>query len=315
MENRAAPPRRPVWRDGSLVAWDEARASMLSHAAQRGSLVFDVGAMRQTASGAAACFRPREHIARFLRSAALIGLDVPWDESALLDGTLVLARASGLSSALVRWSAFVPSLESDVVPRAGPASVVIAVIAPEDSVAPGEAPREKPASVRVSIPRWARKAGPEVMPPQAKVAASYLGPMLAKRRALAEGYDEVVLLDTHGRVAEAPTANVFAVVGRALVTPPAEFVLAGITRASVLELARAEGIEHREAHLSPEEFAAGDEAFLVGTSLPVQAIASVDRAALRGGAPGPVTVRVKALVHACERGDDPRFANWSVRVG
>jgi len=138
--------------------------------------------------------------------------------------------------------------------------------------------------------------------------------MLAKRQARAEGYDEVVLLDGDGRVAEAPTANVFAVKGGRLVTPPAERVLEGITRDSVLAIARAEGLDAGEAHLTPEELADADEVFLTATSLPVMAVADVNGARLRGGAPGPLTTRLAAAVTACERGEDPRFAAWVVPV-
>jgi branched-chain amino acid aminotransferase len=311
-----------VWLDGDFAQWDLARISVLSHAVQRGAAVFDVGAMREASHVAPSharpgplLFRPAEHIARFLRSATLVGLEVPWSAGALLEATVRTARASAATSALVRWTAFVPSAEPDVVPRAGTrASVAIAILTAEDTALSGEAASEKPATVRVAIPRDARKAGPEVFPPQAKVAASYLGPMLAKRRAMAEGHDEVVLLDREGRVAEAPTANVFAVRGGALVTPPTERVLAGITRDSVLAVARAEGLEAREAHLFAEELAGADEAFLAATSLPVQAIAAIDGRPLRGGAPGPVTARIKAALVACERGEDPRFASWVVPV-
>jgi branched-chain amino acid aminotransferase len=282
---------------------------------QRGSLVFDVGAVRETPRGAV-CFRPREHIRRFLRSAATVGLEVAWGEAELLDATLEAVRRSGVRSALVRWSAFWPSIEADVLPRRGArASVVVAVLTPADSVEPGEAPRPKPETVRVGLSRDIRKAGPEVFPPYVKVAASYLGPMLAKRRVVADGHDEVVLLDSEGAVAEAPTANVFAVIGGALVTPTADRVLAGITRDSLLELARAEGVPAVERRLAPEELLAADEAFLAGTSLPVQAIAAIDGRPLRAGAPGPLTARMKALLVACERGEDARFERWLERVG
>jgi branched-chain amino acid aminotransferase len=138
--------------------------------------------------------------------------------------------------------------------------------------------------------------------------------MLAKRRALAEGFDEVVLLDREGHVAEAPTANFFIVKDGELATPPVERVLAGITRDSVLALARAEGIPAREAHLSLDDLASADEAFLTGTSLPVQGVVSIDGRALKGGAPGPVTERIRAGLVACERGEDARFASWLVEV-
>ncbi|HTQ46597.1 MAG TPA: aminotransferase class IV [Polyangiaceae bacterium] len=310
--------RAPVWSNGTLVGWDEARVSVLSHGIQRGALVFDVGPMRDAGSRTL-LFRPREHVARLLRSAALVGHRIPWSEAQLLEATVATARAAvaaGTSQALVRWSAYVATVEPDVVPRAAAAaSVAIAVITPEDQVLPGaDTPAPKAETVRLQVPRDLRKAGPEVFPPQAKVAASYLGPMLAKRAALAAGFDEVVLLDREGRVAEAPTCNVFAVRGGELVTPPLERVLAGITRDAVLAVARAEGIPAREAHMTPEELAEADEAFLTASSLPVQGVASVDGRAMKDGAPGPVTRRLRAALTACERGEDARFASWVVDV-
>jgi branched-chain amino acid aminotransferase len=308
--------RADVWYDGTLSSWDGVLASPLCHAMQRGALVFDVGRVREGAGGGRLLFRPREHIERFLRSAALVGLTVPWDTASLLAATVETVRAAPAAGAgaLVRWSAFVPTLEADVVPRAtSRASVVIAVIAPEDSAAAGEPAPARPATARVWVPRDLRKAGPEVFPPQAKVSASYLGPMLAKRRALSEGFDEVLLLDRDGHVAEAPTANVFVVRRGTLTTPPAERVLSGITRDSVLALARAEGIPVAEAHLSPEQLEQADEAFLTATSLPVQPVASFGMRSL-DAAPGPLTARIRELLLACEHGRDARFASWTVAV-
>jgi len=299
--------------DGQIVSPAEARISVLSHGIQRGAAVFDVGALRLGANGTRLLFRPREHIARFLRSASLVGLDVGWDAEALLQATAQVVRASDASSALVRWSAFVSTIEPDVVPRPGTrASVAIAILS-SDTAGPEASDRSR-ASVRITIPVDVRKAGPEVFPPQAKVGASYLGPMLAKRQAQRRGYDEVVLLDGEGHVAEAPTANVFAVKEGALLTPPLGRVLAGITRDSVLALARAEGIVAHEVPLSPQELAGADEAFLAATSLPVQGIASIDDRLLKGGAPGPVTARIRDALLACERGEDARFASWVVPV-
>ena len=303
--------RAKVWLDGTLVAAGEARASVLSHAMQRGSLVFDVGALRPGSRGPV-LFRPREHIARFMRSAALVGLQVPWSEDTLLRATHEAARSSGTTSGLVRWSAYIPSPEVDVVPRGdAPTSVAIAVIAPDGTHG---APPVAKAVARVMVPSDVRKAGPEVFPPEAKAAASYLGPMLAKRRALAAGFDEVVLLDGEGHVAEAPTANVFVVRGGTLATPPLGRVLPGITRASVIAIAEAEGIPVREELFGLAGMESADEAFLVATSLPVQAVASVNGKVLPGGAPGPVTARIKEVFVRCERGDDPRFAQWTEYV-
>jgi branched-chain amino acid aminotransferase len=306
--------RADIWCDGRRVRWDDARASVLSHAMQRGSLVFDVGPLREGHDGTPRLFRPHDHVARLLRSAALVGLEVTWSAEALLAATLETARASGVRSGLVRWSAFVATPEADVVPRAAPASVAIAVLTPEDSVPAGVAPAARPAAVRVTVPPFARKAGPEVFPPHAKVAASYLGPMIAKRAAIADGYDEIVLLDGEGTLAEAPTANVFVVRGGELATPRIDRVLPGITRDSVLQIARAEGLVAREAVLSRDDLAGADEAFLTASSFPVMPIASVDGRAIGSSCPGAITARIRDWVSACERGADPRFGAWAVAI-
>jgi branched-chain amino acid aminotransferase len=298
--------------DGQLVPAEEATISVLSHAVQRGAAVFDVGALRPGANGARFLFRPMDHVLRLLRSASLVGLDVRWDADALLRGTIETARASGASSALVRLAAFVPTAEPDVVPRPGTrARVAIAILPSSDA---GPLPAQPRTPLRVTIPRGARKAGPEVFPPQAKVGASYLGPMLAKRHAQEQGYDEVVLLDGEGRVAEAPTANVFAVRGGELLTPALGRILPGVTRDSVLAIAGAERMVAREAHVSAEELTDADEAFLAATSYPVLGIASIDGRPMKHGAPGPVTARLLELLLACERGEDRRFAGWAFPV-
>jgi branched-chain amino acid aminotransferase len=138
--------------------------------------------------------------------------------------------------------------------------------------------------------------------------------MLAKRRALAAGFDEVVLLDGRGNVAEAPTANVFVVRGGELWTPPTDRVLAGITRDTVLAIARAEGVPAREEPFTATEMERADEAFLVATSLPVLPVSSVNGKDLRGGAPGPLTARIQRAVAACERGELAAFGSWAVDV-
>jgi branched-chain amino acid aminotransferase len=301
----------PVWVDGRIVPLADAGVSVLSHAVQRGAAVFDVGAMRPRTVGSPLLFRPREHIARFLRSASLVGLSLSWDAEALMKATIDVARASGISTALVRWSAFVPGVEPDVVPRTGArASVAIAVLPPDPATPTADA---RP-PLRVTIPSDFRKAGPEVFPPDAKVGASYLGPMLAKRQALGRGFDEVILLDRDGHLAEAPTANVFVVREGELLTPPLGRILPGITRESILALARAEGLSATEAALSRADLEGADEAFVTATSFPVLGIGSIDTLAYRLGAPGPMTARLRDLLLACERGEDPRFAAWVVPV-
>jgi branched-chain amino acid aminotransferase len=277
---------------------------VMSHALQRGSLVFDVGSFHATPRGVA-LFRPREHVQRFLRSASIVGLEVTHDEETLVRAAAEVVRACGSPEGMVRWSGLFAASEPDLVPRSAAAKVCVAAQLFEDP------PRATP--LRVQLFDDARKAAPEALSPEAKVAAAYVGPMLARKRAIAAGADEVVLLDRDGFVAEAPIGNVFAVVGGALWTPPLRYVLAGITRESVLSLARAEGLVVREEPLPRDVFRAAEEAFITSTSSPLAAIAWIDGAPL-GASPGPVTARLAALLGAAQRGEDPRNAAWAVLI-
>jgi branched-chain amino acid aminotransferase len=195
--------------------------------------------------------------------------------------------------------------EPDLLPREPSTHVAVAAQLLQDP------PRQKP--LRIATFDDARKAAPEALSPEAKVAAAYLGPMLARKRAVAAGADDVVLLDDQGFIAESPISNVFAVKDGVLCTPPLGRVLPGITRDAVLALAAAERIPVREAPLTREAFAAADEAFLSGTSLPIAAIGNIDGRDL-AHAPGPITARLNARLVAAQRGDEPAFAEWLTRA-
>jgi branched-chain amino acid aminotransferase len=323
---------RAVWMDGAVMPLEQATVSVHAHAMQRGSLVFDVGSFHVTPRGPA-LFRLRDHVDRFLRSASILGMsltghardsrdsrDAPagtrFDREALESAAREVVVGSGLAEGLVRWSAFYPSMEADLLPRHAAASVAVLAYTPADTLpeAMSDAEREgailKRASLRVAVFDDARKAGPDVLPPEAKVAAAYLGPMLARRRAVEAGCDEVVLLDREGHIAEAPTANVFAVIGGRLVTPPLGRILPGITRDSAIALAQKDGLHVKEAHLSPAALAGADEAFLTSSSLPIAPVTSILGRAIGSGQPGPITRRLLERLSLIERGEDPRFAHW-----
>ncbi|CAN5889171.1 branched-chain-amino-acid transaminase [soil metagenome] len=289
-----------LWLDGRMVPAAEATVPLMAHAPQRGSLVFDVGSFH-AASGGVALFRAREHIARFMRSARIVGLALAFDEETLLRAAVEVVAACGRSEGLVRWSVLYAASEPDLLPRSPATRVAVAAQLYEDP------PRVK--ALSVAFFDDARKAGPDVLSPEAKVAAAYLGPLLARRRAVAAGADDVVLLDREGNVAEAPVANVFAVVGGALWTPPLGLVLPGITRDAVIALAASEGIPVREEALPREALAAADEAFLTETSFPIAPIGAVNGRAL-AAAPGPITARLIARLSAAQRGADPGLAAW-----
>jgi branched-chain amino acid aminotransferase len=297
-----------LWLDGAIVDTVAATIPMMGHAPQRGSLVFDVGSFHPVKPGVA-LFRAREHVARFLRSARIVGLQLAYDEETLVQAACDVVVAAGRDEGLVRWSVYFASSEPDLLPRDASTHVAVAAQLLQDP------PRTKP--LRIATFDDARKAAPEALHPEAKVAAAYLGPMLARKRAVAAGADDVVLLDDQGFIAESPISNVFAVKDGVLLTPPLGRVLPGITRDAVLALALAEGIAVREEPLTREAFAAADEAFLSGTSLPIAAIGTIDGRDLGSNetqAPGPITARLTARLVAAQRGEDPAFAAWLTRV-
>jgi len=295
-----------VWLDGKLVDVSTATIPLMAHAPQRGSLVFDVGSFHAAAAGGRSLFRVREHVARFLRSAAFVGLELPFGEEALVRAAAEVVAKCSSDEGLVRWSAFFAATEPDLLPRDRSARVAVAAQLLQDP------PRQKP--LRVAVFDDARKAAPEALSPEVKAASAYLGPMIARRRASSQGDDDVVLLDRDGSLAEAPIANVFVVTGGVLRTPPLGFILPGITRDAVLAVARAEGIPVREEPLPPSALAEADEAFLTATSFPVAPIGVVNGTALRA-APGPVTSRIAARIAAAQRAADPALSAWSVPVG
>jgi branched-chain amino acid aminotransferase len=165
--------------------------------------------------------------------------------------------------------------------------------------------------VRLWIEKERRNRRQDIMPAQAKVSANYASTMVAKARARAAGYDEIVLVDEDGNLAEGPTTNLFLVdAGGTLVTPSPARVLHGVTRASILELAKTEGIPAVERDVRPEELRGAAEAFLTGTTAGVWPITSVDGEKLGDGKVGPVSRRLRERFEKVVSGRDPAFAHW-----
>jgi len=308
----ASPPatHRQIWLDGELVPWERATVHVLSHSHQRGSLIFDYMSVHETPRGPAV-FRLREHVQRLLRSAKLVGLPLalgaPEIEAAILD----TVRANPGARA-VKVSAYLPSIEVDVVPLDPRVSVAIAAYDPDADVNAGKpnAPH-RPSAVKIWIEKSVKNRREDIVPPQAKVSGNYTSPMQAKWNARRAGYDEILLVDQDGFVAEGPTTNVFMVDREGvLATPPEARVLLGVTRMSILDLARDEGLRVEERRIRPEELSRAAEVFLTGTSAGVWPVESIDGEKVGEGVPGPVSQRLAKRFRAVTRGEDPAFAHW-----
>ncbi|MDX1648949.1 MAG: aminotransferase class IV [Myxococcota bacterium] len=309
-------PGRRIWIDGRLVPWAEATVHVLAHSHQRGSLVFDYMSVHETRRGPAV-FRLDDHLARLFTSVELVGLPLARTAAELRDAVLETVAANPGAKA-VKVSAYLPSIEVDVVPADPHVAVAIAAYDPKADVLARKArpPSPTPRAVRIWLEKERRQRRPDILHPHAKVAGNYTSPMFAKWEARRRGYDEVLLVDDQGRLAEGPTTNFFLVDARGrLCTPPEQSVLLGVTRRSILEIARAEGLDVVEEPVGPEDLFAAREAFLTGTTAGVWPIASVDdRPVGEGEPPGPVSRQLGRRFRAVVSGDDPGFEKWLTYV-
>lgn len=306
---------RLVWVDGEFRPWAAATVHVLSHSLQRGSLVFDYMSVHATPRGAAV-FRLREHVDRFFHSCGLMGLPIEQTAAEMVEAIRLTVRANPGSRA-VKLNAYFASVEIDVVPVDTHVSVAIAAYDPKRDITdrlPRPSP-PRPQHLKLWIEKERANRREDILPPQAKVSANYASPMTAKARARAEGYDEIVLVDEFGHLAEGPTTNLFLVDEKGdLLTPQSDRVLHGVTRSSVIELAKAESIPFREAPLEPNALLTASEAFLTATTAGVWPVESVDRYELGAVCPGPVSTTLRDRFLRVISGDDSEFEHWLTLV-
>jgi len=303
-------PDRRIWIDGALVPWEQATVHVLSHSLQRGSLIFDYMSVHETPRGRGV-FRMGDHVDRFLRSAELVGLPLAFGKQEIEAAILETVRANPGAKA-VKVSGYLASIEVDVVPMDERVTVAVAAYDPLEDVIrrnPGEYPKR--AGLRLWIEKARRQRREDIVPAQAKVAANYTSPMAAKWEARRNGYDEILLVDEDGFVAEGPTTNVFWVdEAGTLRTPPEDHVLLGITRMAVIEIAKHEGIPVLESKIHADELMEMPEVFLTGTTAGVWPVVSIDESVIGAGEIGPVAARLRERFLAASSGEDPAFQHW-----
>jgi branched-chain amino acid aminotransferase len=302
---------RQIWIDGEYFPWEQATVHVLAHSHQRGSLIFDYMSVHETARGPAV-FRLREHVERLLHSADLVGLPLRRDAEGIASAILETVRRNPGARA-VKVSAYLASIEVDVVPLDDHVTVAIAAYDPRADVnAHKPVAAQRPETLKLWIEKTVRNRRKDIVPPQAKVAANYTSPMWAKWKARRRGYDEILLVDERGCIAEGPTTNVFLVdAAGTLVTPAEEAVLLGVTRRSILEIARREGIPVKETQVRPEDLFEAAEVFLTGTTAGVWSVASIDdRPVGEVPPPGPIASRLGSRFRRITSGEDPDFAAW-----
>jgi branched-chain amino acid aminotransferase len=296
-----------IWMNGALVDWHEARVHVLSHALHYGTAVFE-GIRSYATDDGPAVFRLDDHLARLERSAAMYYMPIPFSREELRLAVHRLLAANDLGSCYIRPLVMRGYGTMGLFPLE--ASVDVAIAAWEWGAYLGEEGLRS--GIRAKVSSW-RRIGNNTIPATAKAGGQYLNSILAKIETHKAGYQEAILLNEHGFVADGSGENIFVVKAGRLVTPPiTASILEGITRATIIELAADEGIEVAERDVTRAALYAADELFITGTAAEVCPVNEVDDHLL--GPPGPITRRLQERFFAVTEGRDPRYAAWLDRA-
>ena len=293
-----------IWFDGRMVDWRDARIHVLTHTLHYGMGVFEGVRAYQTSAGTA-IFRLADHTRRLFNSARIFQMKMPYTFDTIVQAHKDVVRANALESCYLRPIAWIGSEKLGVSPRGN--TVHVAVAAWSWGAYLGEEGLSK--GIRVKTSSYSRHHV-NVSLVRAKASGYYINSILANQEVTANGYDEALLLDTEGYVSEGAGENVFIVRNGILYTPDLASCLDGITRDSVITLARDLGIEVREKRITRDEMYCADEAFFTGTAAEVTPIRELDDRPIGEGRRGPVTEKLQSLFFDVVGGREPRYAHW-----
>lgn len=297
-----------IWLDGEIVDWAAATTHVLTHTLHYGLGVFEGIRCYKTDRGPA-IFRLQEHIDRLYQSAKITRITIPYRPEELIEATFDLIRLNGLDECYIRPIAFLGYGRMGLNPIGLPVSVAVAVwpwgaYLGEEGLTKG---------IRAKISSFSRHH-PNVMMTKAKVCGNYANSQLAKAEAKEHGYDEAIILDPWGNVAEGSGENIFIVRHGELKTPPLVAILEGVTRDSVIEIARSMGTSVREENFSRDELYVAEEAFFTGTAAEITPIREVDGRTIGPGKPGHVTTKLQQAFFDVVGGRDPAHEHWLTYV-
>jgi branched-chain amino acid aminotransferase len=297
-----------IWYDGRLVPWREASTHVLTHTLHYGLGVFE-GMRSYEIDKATAVFRLTEHVDRLFRSAHILGMKIPYDKDRIKEAVLSTLRENKFESAYIRPMCFYGSEGMGL--RADNLKVHAIVAAwPSSWSWPTQLLElAQKHGIRLCISSYSRHHVNVTMC-KAKANGNYINSLLAVQEALAAGFDETLLLDTDGFVAEGSGSNVFIVSDGKLYTPELTSALDGITRDTIIRLAAEHDIPFREKRITRDEVYVADEAFFTGTAVEVMPIRELDRRAIGTGKPGPVTQKLQAAYFDIVRNRSKPHGEW-----
>jgi branched-chain amino acid aminotransferase len=293
-----------IWMDGKLVPQAEAQVSVLAHALHYGTSVFE-GLRAYATSRGPAVFRLPEHTRRLFDSARIMRMPMPYSEAQIDEAILTTVRANGWDACYVRPLVWRGGQTLGVNPMPCPIQVMIATwewgaYLGEDAVLKG---------ARLLTSAWVRLPA-NAMPGKAKAGGNYVNSALARMDAVSAGFDEALLLDQSGFVAEGTGENIFFVRDGRLYAVASSVNLVGITRDSVIQVARTMGLEAQEVMATRDQLYAADEVFMTGTAAEVTPVSEIDYRPIGSGRAGPIALELRERYLKAVRGEDERFAHW-----
>jgi branched-chain amino acid aminotransferase len=298
-----------IWMNGRLVPWDAAQVHVTAHALQYGTGVFEGMRSYDTPDGPA-IFRLEPHMRRFLDSAGFYELTLPYTLDQLCAASLEVIRTNRLENAYLRPLAFFDSHSFSVWPKDCPVTVAIIAVPGRAYIQGGPE-----AGIRVTV-STVRRIDPSTLPPFVKACGHYTNSVRAVQEAIRRGYDEALLLNTRGDVAEGSGENLFVVKNGILVTNDIDAsILMGITRDSVLQIARDLGLPVVVRPVTLTDVHTADELFFSGTAVEVTPIKEVDGRVYGDGTPGPITRRIQQTFFDAVHGRLPQYRGWLSYAG
>jgi branched-chain amino acid aminotransferase len=295
-----------IWMNGELVAFEDAKVHVLTHALHYGTGVFEGVRAYETPKGDAAIFRHVDHIERLFRSAGMYFMEIPYTREEIRAATHETIRRNGLKSCYIRPLVFRGAGPMGLYPLDCPVEVMIAVW--QWGAYLGDEAKEH--GVRAKVSSW-RRLSHDALIPAAKASGQYLNSVLAKIEADKAGYEEGILLDQVGNVCEGTGENLFVVKDGAIATPPfVSAILGGINRASVIQIARDLGFDVVEREIARGELYLADEIFMTGTAAELTPVREIDDRPVGSGEPGEVTRAVQRVFEDALHGRSERYAEW-----
>ena len=293
-----------IWLDGSLVNWDDAKIHVLTHGLHYATGVFEGMRCYKTVTGSA-IFRLSEHIQRLMDSAQIYFMDIGYTKQQLEKATIETVKANGMEECYIRPIAYYGYGRMGVNPLPNKVSVAIAVWKWDEYLKSRD---EVDEGARMMVSSWTR-IDRRSLPMRAKATANYANSALARVEAIKAGFDEAIMLNSTGTVVEASAENIFIVKDSILATPPTTSgALEGLTRNSILSLAKENGIECEVRDISRDELYTASEVFVTGTAAEIKPVVQIDNRTIGSGKVGEITKKLKLLFNAVVHGNDEKFS-------